>query len=159
MSIQLRTPNQDEFLKVAEFSFNNFVNETAKSTGEQLSTLKDKLGGPPTKIWNNDVWYLIDDDGSQLGFIWVQLSQESKTAFGYDIYLEPQFRSKGIGRKVMTECGKKLGALGIESVEICVFEHNDIARRLYASLGFQEKKFDETRKQFTLFLDIKSFNS
>lgn len=154
MSLQLRTPTPEEFLKVAEFSFENFVNETAKSTGEQPSALKDKLGGPPTKIWNDDTWYLIEDNGTQLGFVWVQLKTESKTAFGYDIYLEPQFRSQGIGRKVMTECGKKLNALGIESVEICVFENNEIARRLYASLGFQEKKFDEQRKQFTLSLNI-----
>lgn len=157
MSIQLKTPNPEEFLKVAEFSFNNFVDETAKSTGEQASALKDKLGGPPTKIWNDDVWYLVEDNGTQLGFVWVQLKPKDKTAFGYDIYLEPQFRSQGIGRKVMAECGKKLNALGMESVEICVFEHNEIARRLYASLGFQEKKFDEQRRQFTLSLDIKGF--
>lgn len=154
MSIQLRTPTSEEFLKIAEFSFNNFVDETAKSTGEPPSALKNKLGGPPTKIWNDDIWYLIEDNKIQLGFVWVQLKPEEKTAFGYDIYLEPQFRSQGIGRKVMTECGKKLNALGIESVEICVFEHNEIARKLYASLGFTEKKFDEKRKQFTLSLDI-----
>lgn len=139
MKIHLRTPTQEEFLKVAEFSFNNFVDATAKSTGESSSVLKDKLGGPPTKNWPNDVWYLIEENGNQLGFLWVQLKPENKTAFGYDIYLEPQYRSKGIGRNVMTECGKKLNALNVDSVEICVFEHNDIARRLYASLGFQEK--------------------
>jgi ribosomal protein S18 acetylase RimI-like enzyme len=72
--------------------------------------------------------------------------------------LEPQFRSQGIGRKVMTECGKKLNTLGIESVEICVFEHNEIARRLYASLGFREKKFDDQRRQFTLSLNIQGFD-
>lgn len=155
MPIALRTPTPEEFLKVAEFSFNNFVDETAKSTGEVPSALKNKLGGPPTKIWNNDVWFLVESDGNQIGFVWVQLKPEEKTAFGYDIYLEPQFRSQGIGRKVMTECGKKLNALGIESVEICVFEHNEIARRLYVSLGFQEKKFDEKRRQLTLSLKIK----
>lgn len=155
MSIDLRTPTPEEFLKVAEFSFNNFVDETAKSTGEHPSALKDKLGGPPTKIWKNDVWYLIEDNGNQLGFIWVQLKPENKTAFGYDIYLEPQYRSKGVGRQVMTECGRKLNALGFESVEICVFEHNEIARRLYDSLGFKTKKFNEQRRQFTLSIDLK----
>jgi ribosomal protein S18 acetylase RimI-like enzyme len=159
MSIQLRTPNPEEFLKVAEFSFNNFVNETAKATGEHPSALKEKLGGPPTEIWDDDVWYLIENNGTQLGFVWVQLKPEEKTAFGYDIYLEPQFRSQGIGRKVMIECGKRLNALGIESVEICVFEHNEIARKLYASLGFTEKKYDEKRKQFTLSVDIRGIEN
>lgn len=159
MNIQLRTPTAEEFLKIAEFSFNNFVDETAKSTGEQPSSLRSKLGGPPTKIWSDDIWFLVEDNKVQLGFVWIQLRPEEKTAFGYDIYLEPQFRSQGIGRNVMTECGRKLNALGIESVDICVFEQNEIARKLYESLGFTEKKFDEKRKQFTLSLDIRGFEN
>ncbi|MBK9324399.1 MAG: GNAT family N-acetyltransferase [Bdellovibrionaceae bacterium] len=83
---------------------------------------------------------MIEKDEKQVGFIWVQLRPEEKSSFGYDIYLEPGFRSQGIGRQVMSLCGKKLKTLGIDSVEICVFEHNEIARRLYDSLGFKTKK-------------------
>jgi RimJ/RimL family protein N-acetyltransferase len=70
-SLGLRTPTPEEFLKVAELSFNNFVEETAKSTGQAPSALRDKLGGPPTKRRDDDVWFLIEDDGSQIGFVWV----------------------------------------------------------------------------------------
>ena len=156
-NLKLRVPTQNEFLKVAEFSFNNLLNETAKSTGESLSVLKDKLGGSPTKIWDDDIWYLVECNGEQVGFVWVKLKPSEKTAFGYDIYLEPQYRSQGIGRQVISECGKKLNALGIESVEICVFEHNEIARRLYESFGFKQKKFDEKKRQFTLTIDLDGF--
>jgi hypothetical protein len=55
MKLQLRTPTQEEFLKIAEFSFQNFVEETAQPTGEDDSKLKVKLGGPPTKIRKNDI--------------------------------------------------------------------------------------------------------
>lgn len=158
-NIHLRTPNSIEFLKVAEFSFDNFVRETAKSTGQNFDVLKDRLGSAPNKIRQNDVWYLIEEDDMQIGFLWIQLKPESKAAFGYDIYLEPQFRSQGIGRKVMIESGKKLNDLGIESVEICVFEHNQIARHLYASLGFKKKNFDEVRRQFTLALDLRELEN
>lgn len=130
------------------------MNETAKSTGQPIYALKDKLGGPPINIGSDDVWFLIEIKGSQIGFVWIQIKILEKTAFGYDIYLEPQFRSQGIGRKVMIKCGKKLKAMGIETVEICVFKHNEIARRLYTSFGFQVKKFDEQRRQFTLSVNL-----
>lgn len=80
------------------------MDETAKSTGEHPSALKDKLGGPPTKMSDNDLWFLIENNGEQVGFVWIQIKRMKKTAFVYDIYLEPQFRANGIGRKVMTNC-------------------------------------------------------
>lgn len=154
----VREPSQEEFLKIARFSFENFVSETAKSTGECPQILTDKLGGAPTKICDSDLWLLVEKDKKQMGFIWVQLKSEERSAFGYDIYLDPEFRSQGIGRKVMRLCGKKLKALGIDNIEICVFEHNEIARRLYNSLGFSIKEFDENRRQFTLTLSLLEFD-
>lgn len=154
----VREPSQEEFLKIARFSFENFVSETAKSKGECPQILKDKLGGAPTKICDSDLWLLVEKDKKQMGFIWVQLKSEERSAFGYDIYLDPEFRSQGIGRKVMRLCGKKLKALGIDNIEICVFEHNEIARRLYNSLGFSIKEFDENRRQFTLTLSLLEFD-
>ena len=151
----VREPTQEEFLKIAHFSFENFVSETAKSTGESPLALKGKLGGAPTKIWDGDIWLLVEKDKKQLGFIWVRLKPQERSAFGYDIYLGPEFRSQGIGRKVMKLCGEKLKTLGVDTVEICVFEHNEIARRLYSSLGFKMKGFDEKLRQFTLALSLR----
>lgn len=149
-----RELSQEEFLEIAHFSFENFVSETAKSTGESPLALRNKLGGAPTKICDGDVWLLVEKDKKQLGFVWFQLKPQERSAFGYDIYLKPEFRSQGIGRKVMKLCGEKLKALGVDTVEICVFEHNEIARRLYNSLGFKIKGFDEKRRQFTLALSL-----
>jgi len=98
---------------------------------------------------------LIENDKKQVGFVWVQLRPEEKSSFGYDIYLEPNFRSLGIGRQAMRLCGQKLKTLDVDTVEICVFEHNEIARKLYDSLGFKTKQFDEQRQQYTLSLSLK----
>lgn len=86
--------------------------------------------------------------------MWVQLKPEDKSAFGFDIHLEPEFRSLGIGRHIMNLCGKKLKDMGIKTVGICVFEHNEIARKLYDSLGFKIVKFNEQRRQFTLEISL-----
>ena len=97
---------------------------------------------------------MIEKNKKQIGFIWVQLIPEEKSAFGYDIFLQPEFRLQGIGRQVINLYGQKLKELGIEVIEICVFEHNAIARKLYDSFGFKTKNFNEKRRQFTLFLNL-----
>lgn len=69
--VSVREPSHEEFLKVAQISFKNFVNETAKSTGESPFFLKEKLGGSLTKIWDNDIWLLIEKDKKQVGFVYL----------------------------------------------------------------------------------------
>lgn len=154
-NISLKTPTPEEFQYVANFSFENFVTETARSSGQSLSELKNKLGGPPSKPGPHDIWYVVLLELKQIGFIWIKMNPESKTAFGYDIYLDPKYRSQGVGRQVMQLCGQELKNKNLKSVSICVFHHNEIARALYSSLGFREIKFDEERKQYTLLLDLK----
>lgn len=56
MSIRLREPTQTEFLEVAQFSFENFITESALASGESLASLKEKFGGPPVNRTADDVW-------------------------------------------------------------------------------------------------------
>ena len=41
--VNIREPSSEEFIEIAHFSYNNFVNETARSTGEAVSVLMEKL--------------------------------------------------------------------------------------------------------------------
>jgi len=153
-NINLRSPTDFEFLEVAQISFENFVLETAQSSGESVESLKEKFGGPPIKRSEKDFWFLVEVNNLRVGFVWFQIIEKENLAFGWDIYLEQGYRSKGIGRYVMKKCGEELLSKGIQSAKICVFEHNEIARKLYESLGFVVEKFDEQRRQFTLKLDL-----
>ncbi len=146
----VRKPSPEEFLKVAEFSFNGFINELAASSNESPAEVRARIEGPPLTMGENDIWLLVEKNSQQVGFLWVQIDPEKKSAFGFDIHLEPEFRSMGIGRHIMQLCGEQLKELGIDKVEICVFEHNEIARKLYASLGFKVTNYSEKRRQFSL---------
>jgi ribosomal protein S18 acetylase RimI-like enzyme len=158
--VTLRKPTTREFSDLVKLSYENFVSALASSSGESETSLKEKMGGPPEHQGENNLWFLIVSGQAALeqkmGFVWIHLMPDEKSAFGYDIFLEPKFRSQGIGREVMQACSEKLMSLGIHSVEICVFEENQIARALYASLGFTVKNFDSARKQFRLALELKS---
>ncbi len=135
-------------------SFDNFLTETARSSNQPGEVLKEKLGGAPRCRSENDIWLLIENNNQRVGFVWFQIIPKEKSAFGWDIYLEPEYRSKGIGRYVMKKCQEELIGRGIESVKICVFEHNEISRRLYESFGFTVESFNDQRRQFSLVMSL-----
>ena len=53
-----------------------------------------------------------------------------------DIAVHPEMRGTGIGRTLLLECISVAAARGIRSLFLEVRETNDVARRLYATVGF-----------------------
>lgn len=157
--IIVRETSLDEFERFSKFSFENFANEMAKSMGKPVSDVVSDLGGPPAEISSEDVWLTILNCKVPIGFIWLRLTDKTGEAFGYDIYLEPEFRSQGIGRLAMMKSQETLKLRGIQRVRICVFAHNHIARALYASLGFREVMFDSGRNQHHLEIVLEALGS
>lgn len=153
--VSVREMTNEEFGGYAEFSFENFVKEMAASSGESIDKVRKDMGGPPVKRSARDLWLVIEHTGSPVGFIWIQLSPEKHEAFGYDIYLEPEYRDQKIGRSAMLLMKSILQSRGIQVVRICVFEENLRARHLYESLGFSEIKFDPDRKQHHLQMQLR----
>ena len=147
--ITLSKMNPTEFAKYSNFSFELFVSETAKSSGLDTQTIRDKVGGAPKEIRENDLWLVIKHQDSAIGYLWVEIKKDG-SAFGWDIFLNEDQRSKGIGRQVMLEMGVVLSKYKVNRVEICVLEENKVARALYTSLGFKEVHFNEAHKRYTL---------
>lgn len=48
-------------------------------------------------------FYNIKENEKAVGYVWMKVVEENKSAFLYEIYLKDEFRSKGIGKKVMIE--------------------------------------------------------
>jgi ribosomal protein S18 acetylase RimI-like enzyme len=147
--ITLAQMSPEEFKAYAQFSYDNYLSETARSSGKSVSELKEKSGGPPASIRPNDLWLIIKNADQNIGFLWVEIRANGE-AFGWDIFINETHRSQGIGRQVMLEVGKTLSGYNIERVQICLVESNTMARKLYASLGFKEVSFNEAHKRFTL---------
>lgn len=145
----------EELKHYQKFSYENFLSETAKSSEKSIDQIKSATEKPITKSVEEfkkiDSWLVIKMDNQNIGYIWIQFYPEKNEAFGYDIFIDENFRSKGIGREVMLKCSENIKSrYNIKKVKICVFHNNTIARRLYDSLGFKEESFDNTRKQYTL---------
>lgn len=85
----------------------------------------------------NHEFYNIIENGKVVGFVWIKIVEENKSAFLYEIYLKEEFRSKGIGKKVMTELESLLAVRKIAFFRLHVFGKNEHAINLYNNLGFQ----------------------
>jgi len=54
-----------------------------------------------------------------------------------DIYVLPEFRGKGIGKKLTVECLNKMKASGMNATSLTVLTENKTAMKFYERLGFR----------------------
>jgi ribosomal protein S18 acetylase RimI-like enzyme len=74
-------------------------------------------------------WILIGQDFSTL--------KPVQTAGIFSLYVNPEYRSSGIGRKLINYAITELKQQGYQQVQLYVFTGNP-AKRLYEQLGFKE---------------------
>lgn len=149
----------DQFKQYGEFSYQNFLREMSLATSKKIEEVKVDLienndKNPVTTNAKKDLWRVVEFEGKEIGYIWVQVDYSAHTAFGFDIFLEPEYRGRGLGRLVMRQGRELLKEKEIKKVEVCVFHANGVARSLYESLGFTEDSFNEETQQYRLFMNI-----
>lgn len=88
-------------------------------------------------------YYLVDrnEDDSLSG--WILLGEnndyftDKKHGFIYDVYVLPQYRGKGISKKLLNEGKAEFKKQGYEEVRLNVFASN-FAKEIYKNLGYKE---------------------
>ncbi len=79
-------------------------------------------------------------DGDQaVGVIWLKANMDRPIKSGYifDVYIDEQQRSKGYGKQLMLLIEEKARELGLQSIGLHVFAYNDVARKLYETIGYE----------------------
>jgi GNAT superfamily N-acetyltransferase len=92
--------------------------------------------------------YVIEADGEPVGDLWLTEREETlePCLFVYDIRLDEQFRGRGYGRAAMLFAEDEARRRGIDRVALNVFGGNEVARRLYRSLGYEENAVSMSKK-------------
>jgi ribosomal protein S18 acetylase RimI-like enzyme len=74
-----------------------------------------------------------------VGILWFFVEEKfgTRTAFIYDIEVEPQFRRQGHAAAAIAALEKMVHAMGVSGIGLHVFAHNDGAQQLYQKLGFR----------------------
>jgi RimJ/RimL family protein N-acetyltransferase len=83
----------------------------------------------------------FDDSGSLVGIVAFVRENGLKTAHKgnvFGMYIAPEFRGRGIGKSLILELiSKARDCDGLEQINLTVMSKNEIAKKLYISLGFE----------------------
>ncbi|MGH0030663.1 MAG: N-acetyltransferase family protein [Myxococcota bacterium] len=116
-----------------------FYAESGYSLDEAAAAraLADLVGGTSLgRIW------LIESGGEPAGYVAVtfgfSLEYFGRDAFVDDLYLEPGFRGKGLGTRVLAAVEPLCRDLGVRALHLEVERGNAPARRLYRRRGFRD---------------------
>jgi ribosomal protein S18 acetylase RimI-like enzyme len=84
-------------------------------------------------------WFLLDDNGKIIGYIIGELKDLTDGRYVYYIsyfYLIQQYRSKGLGYKMMLMCIEYIKSINVQYIML-LSNVNSNAFKLYKSLGFE----------------------
>ena len=87
------------------------------------------------------LWMVEDSSGDTVGWVSVQ-SFYGRPAYNgtteISIYLDPEFRGKGLGKKVLSITIEKCKGLGIHTLLGFIFAHNEPSLKLFKQAGFEQ---------------------
>ena len=88
------------------------------------------------------------DTESNVGILWFADQKQGlkRYAFIYNIELALDQRGKGYGKQAMLAVEEKVKALGLDSIGLHVFGHNQVARALYENIGYEVTNVLMTKK-------------
>ena len=86
---------------------------------------------------DNFLYTLVDDDEA-VGMIWMKIKRHPAiSGFIYDVFVDEKFRGKGYGKNLMLLLEEKAREMGLGSLELHVFGSNQVARKLYETIGYE----------------------
>lgn len=142
----LRKMTEVEFEQFIKLSMENYKNDKmlANKLTEQEATQVAQEGFKrflPDGFHTQDsfLYMIMGEKNNTIGHLWfvIQGAQNNKKAFITDIYLYPEFRSKGHGKEAMLLIEGEVKKRGINNIGLHVFGFNQTAIKLYQSLNYQ----------------------
>ncbi|MBS7648340.1 MAG: GNAT family N-acetyltransferase [Candidatus Bathyarchaeia archaeon] len=92
---------------------------------------------------------IAECDSEIVGFTFATISREfpldaTEHAIGTinDVYVLPEYRGRGIGKRMVAECLGKIKARGIKNVRLSVLAENKAAIKLYKRLNFKIRSYE-----------------
>ncbi|MFD1738673.1 GNAT family N-acetyltransferase [Bacillus salitolerans] len=72
-----------------------------------------------------------------IGYVWLKVEEDKRSAFLYEIFVNDKHRCYGVGTKTMRYIEEFIQQKGVYFFKLHVFGSNTGARKLYENLGFE----------------------
>lgn len=135
--------NSSEFERYLSYAIKNYADEHVKAGNwdeqEAISkaTKEFEVLLPEGEKTANNKLFTIRDEDQEVGMIWLAQRPNQK-GFIYDINIWEGNQGHGYGKQAMKEIEIVARKLGLKSIGLHVFGHNQVARNLYEKLGYIE---------------------
>lgn len=105
---------------LSEAAFRRFLPDDLETAGAHLFSVKEK------------------ERLTSVGHLWFNVMEQEKgpVAFILDILIYDEFQGKGYGQATMTALEENVRELGLNTIGLHVFGHNQRAYRLYQKMGY-----------------------
>lgn len=141
--VRLEEMNSHEFKRYLNHAVRNYADEHVKagnwneeeSINEATKEFEQLL--PDGEKTANNKLFVIRDEDREVGMIWLALRSNEK-GFIYDLNISEGNQGRGYGKQAMKEIELVARKLGLKSIGLHVFGHNQVARGLYEKLGYIE---------------------
>lgn len=123
--------------------------EALKNASEQF----DKLVPNGTATPGQSFFDVIEtNSGDSIGFLWLGFQNRfgRKVASINDISIVSKNRGKGFGKALMKLVEDEARKCAAVRIRLHVFHHNEVAKKLYLSMGFQPTSLDMRRDLTTI---------
>lgn len=145
MPASLRPLTDEEISEFIERQAEQYVEERVRS-GERPDTARRIAGEQSRALFPEGVpadgqllFRVLDDEGTAIGMLWIgpQRPADQPGAFWvFYVRIEEAHRGKGYGRLAMELAESEARSRGASELGLNVFGHNQVARHLYESMGY-----------------------
>jgi len=146
MKIKIRKATVRDFEQLRDLRRDFYLFESKK---DKLCRKEYAYNGMPQSLARNlrskkIAYFVAEKDKELVGYIGAQIEKmpafkvPKKRVHLFNLYMKEDYRSKGIGKKLIAEGNKWARSKGIKLVMLYVYWWNTKARKLYNNLGFKD---------------------
>jgi ribosomal protein S18 acetylase RimI-like enzyme len=144
--IKFKNMTPEEFDHFAIESKSRYIDEKMKAnnlTQDEANKIADadfaRILPDGYQSKDNFLYNLMDQENNNVGYLWycIRGSTNNKKAFIADIMIREKFRGKGYGREAMLLLETDVKSRGLKHIGLHVFGFNEVAIKLYQSMGYQ----------------------
>jgi ribosomal protein S18 acetylase RimI-like enzyme len=143
--VSLRPMTGSEFETWREIAIAQHAAQMSRATGRGLEVSLDEAGqlllavlvdGLNTKAMS---FFAIEASDRRVGWLWIGSSpRDTRAGYVWDIIIDDACRGRGYGRAAMVAAEGFFEQQGRDRIDLQVAAGNDVARRLYESLGYAD---------------------
>jgi ribosomal protein S18 acetylase RimI-like enzyme len=129
-----------------DFDPTRFLAASDRTPADYASFLRAQLENPDVGI------FVADDNGGVIGYAYAAVegydyrSLRGPAGAVHDLVVDPSYRGRGVGRLLLKAILAYLRSRGVSRAVLWTAERNEVAQRLFASMGFRRTMIEMTRE-------------